>query len=151
MDQDELEDEIFAKTIWTHLKMASNVLKSYILSNGSDDWQSLFFVVHRREFFVYSVAVICVIIIWLIHSGRVFKRFQLFESLTKGDGCLGSIWQETDPQGTASGNGRLYLFIVTCFYIITKLLTTQQLMPSAFFSILPSRTASKYGGPICDD
>ena len=110
MDQDELEDEIFTKTIWTHLKMASSVLKSYISSNAtnsSDDWQSRFFVVHRREFFVYSVAVICVIILWLMHSGRIFKRFKLFESLARGDSCLGSLWQETDPQGTASGNGRL--------------------------------------------
>ena len=100
MDQDELEDEIFTKTIGTHLTMLSEYINQYSL-----DLSSLFMITHRREFFIYSVAVILAILGWLIHSGVLSKRFELFDSISRGIGSLEDrVWQETDQSGSASGN-----------------------------------------------
>ena len=104
MDQDELEDEIFIKTIGTHLAMISEYLNNYSL-----DLSSLFMITHRREFFIYSLVVILAILVWLIHSGVLSKRFELFESISRGIGSLeNQVWQETDQSGSASGNITLY-------------------------------------------
>ena len=100
MDQDELEDEIFTKTIWTHVTMFSDFIR-----NHTSDWDSLPLMIHRREFFVYSMAVIFLVMIWLIHLGVLCDRFEVFNSFSRGIGSLGnSVWQETDLSGTASGN-----------------------------------------------
>ena len=100
MDQDELEDEIFTKTIGTHLRMISEYMETYSL-----DLSSWFMITHRREFFIYSLAVILAILGWLIRSGVLSKRFELFDSISRGIGSLDNhVWQETDKSGSASGN-----------------------------------------------
>ena len=100
MDQDELEDEIFTKTIGVHLSMVSDYVKNY-----SFNFNSAHMISDRREFFVYLLAVIVAISAWLIHSGLLSKRFQSFSFITKSIGNLGNkVWQETEKCGGASGN-----------------------------------------------
>ena len=101
MDQDELEDEIFTKTIGIHLTMLIDYTKAYSL-----DISSLLTITHRREFFIYCLAVIVAILVWVIHSGVIANRFELFNSFLRGFGSLDNrkFWQETDQSGTASGN-----------------------------------------------
>ena len=100
MDQDELEDEIFTKTIGVHLSMISDYVKNYSLT-----FNTAHMISNRREFFVYLLAVIVAISAWLIHSGLLSKRFSSFSFISKSIGSLGNkVWQETEKCGAASGN-----------------------------------------------
>ena len=100
MDQDELEDEIFTKTIGVHLSMLTDYIKNY-----SFDFNGVLMSSHRREFFMYLIAVIVAISAWLIHSGLLSKRFESFDFIKKSIGSLGNqVWQETEKCGSASGN-----------------------------------------------
>ena len=99
MDQDELEDEIFTKTICTHLSMLLEYISTY-----SSDFNSMFTISHRREFFLYSMAVIIAILLWMVQSGVLSKRFEPFNFISKGIGNLDNqVWQETEKNGIASG------------------------------------------------
>ena len=99
MDQDELEDEIFTKTIGMHLTMLSDYIRYH-----SFDYNSIVTLSYRREFFLYSVAVIFAIFAWLIHSGVLSKHFENFDFMTRGLSSLDNqVWQETEKSGGASG------------------------------------------------
>ena len=100
MDQEELEDEIFTKTIGVHLSMLTDYIKSY-----SFEFNGFLMISHRREFFMYLVAVIVAISAWLIHTGLLSKRFESLDFISKSIGSLGNkVWQETEKCGSASGN-----------------------------------------------
>ena len=100
MDQEELEDEIFTKTIGVHLSMLTDYIRSY-----SFEFNGFLMISHRREFFMYLVAVIVAISAWLIHTGILSKRFESLDFISKSIGSLGNkVWQETEKCGSASGN-----------------------------------------------
>ena len=97
MDQDELEEEIFTKTIGVHLKILSDYIRSQ-----SMEFNSMFVISHRREFFMYFLAVLVAVFVWLIHSGFLAKRFSSLDFISKTIGS--QVWQETEKSGGASGN-----------------------------------------------
>lgn len=96
MNQDELEDEIFTKTIAVHFGLLSDYIKSH-----SMDFNSMFVISHRREFFMYFLAVLIAVFTWLIYSGVLAKRFSSFDFISKTIGS--QVWQETEKGGGASG------------------------------------------------
>ena len=111
MDQDELEDEIFTKTICTHLSMLLEYISTY-----SSDFNSMFTISHRREFFLYSMAVIIAILIWMLQSGVFAKRFEPFNFISKGVSSLDNqVWQETEKNGIASGKREKSIIVARQF------------------------------------
>ena len=112
MDQDELEEEIFTKTIGVHLKILSDYIRSQ-----SMEFNSMFVISHRREFFMYFFAVLVAVFVWLIHSGFLAKRFSSLDFISKTIG--NQVWQETEKSGGASGN----FLLVGISLIITGYLT----------------------------
>ena len=96
MDQDELEEEIFTKTIGVHLKLLSDYIRHH-----SVDLNSMIVISHRREFFMYFLALLIAVFMWLIYSGVLAKRFSGFDFISKTIG--NQVWQETEKSGGASG------------------------------------------------
>ena len=113
MDQDELEEEIFTKTIGVHLKLLSDYIRAH-----SVEFNSMFVISHRREFFMYFLAVLVAVFVWLIHSGVLAKRFSSLDFISKTIGS--QVWQETEKSGGASGKHLFHSFrgCVDVFYTL---------------------------------
>ena len=148
MDQDELEDEIFTKTICTHLSMLLEYISTY-----SSDFNSMFTISHRREFFLYSMAVIIAILIWMLQSGVFAKRFEPFNFISKGISSLDNqVWQETEKNGIASGKREISFILARHFRNMTSQSTTvHQFKLCSNSSILSTRQETKHGGQVCSD
>ena len=140
MDQDELEEEIFTKTIGVHL----NILSDYIRSQ-SMEFNSMFVISHRREFFMYFLAVLVAVFVWLIHSGFLAKRFSSLDFISKTIGS--QVWQETEKSGGASGNFLLVgiSLIIVGYLIMNDLKTKLEKSTFFYFSIQSSRSKTYYG------
>ena len=140
MDQDELEEEIFTKTIGVHL----NILSDYIRSQ-SMEFNSIFVISHRREFFMYFLAVLVAVFVWLIHSGFLAKRFSSLDFISKTIGS--QVWQETEKSGGASGNFLLVgiSLIIVGYLIMNDLKTKLEKSTFFYFSIQSSRSKTYYG------
>ena len=149
MDQDELEDEIFTKTICTHLSMLLEYISTY-----SSDFNSMFTISHRREFFLYSMAVIIAILIWMLQSGVLSKRFEPFNFISKGISSLDNqVWQETEKNGIASGKREKSIIVARQFRknMTSQSTTVHQFKLCSNSSILPTRQKTKHGGQVCSD
>ena len=148
MDQAELEDEIFTKTICTHLSMLLEYISTY-----SSDFNSMFTISHRREFFLYSMAVIIAILIWMLQSGVLSKRFEPFNFISKGISSLDNqVWQETEKNGIASGKREISFILPRHFRNMTSQSSTvHQFKLCSNSSILSTRQETKHGGQICSD
>ena len=64
------------------------------------EFNSIFVISHRREFFMYFLAVLVAVFVWLIHSGFLAKRFSSLDFISKTIGS--QVWQETEKSGGAS-------------------------------------------------
>ena len=148
MDQDELEDEIFTKTICTHLSMLLEYISTY-----SSDFNSMVTISHRREFFLYSMAVIIAILIWMLQSGVLSKRFEPFNFISKGIISLDNqVWQETEKNGIASGKRVTSFILARNFRKMTSHgNTAHEFKLCSNSSILSTRQETKHGGPVCSD
>ena len=138
MDQDELEEEIFTKTIGVHLKILSDYIRSQ-----SMEFNSMFVISHRREFFMYFLAVLVAVFVWLIHSGFLAKRFSSLDFISKTIGS--QVWQETEKSGGASGNFLLngILLVITGRIINDKEVRKKSTI--FYFSIQSSRSQTYNG------